>query len=56
MSDAESTVQPDPRERFRTLPEPVSFDDLTTTQQVQSAPDPLSGVDVETEFLIRHSE
>lgn len=56
MSEPESTVPSDPSERFRTLPEPVSFDDLTTIQEVQSPRDPLSSVDVETEFLIRHAE
>lgn len=39
---------------FRTLPEPVRIDDTVTTQVTHEAPNPTSGRDADTEWLLRY--
>jgi len=39
---------------FRTLPEPIRFEDMITTQAAREAPDPTLGRDADTEWLLRN--
>jgi hypothetical protein len=53
---AEGTAATKPRQLpdFTRLPARVPPDELTTTQDVDPAPDPYGGRDTETEFMLRH--
>lgn len=40
---------------YSSLPERVPPEQMVTTQEVEPAPDPRSGRDTETEFMLRHA-
>jgi hypothetical protein len=39
---------------FRRLPEPLRFEDMSTTQVAREAPDPTLGRDADNEWLLRN--
>jgi hypothetical protein len=45
--------EPEPRDRWKHLPEPVSLEDTRETYDVEPAPDPTAGRDTERDFMLR---
>lgn len=48
----------EPREEtspYRTLPEPVAYDDMVTSQDTDPVPDPQADRDTERDFMLRYA-
>ncbi|NAZ84559.1 heme biosynthesis protein HemY [Kineococcus indalonis] len=45
---------PDPRQRYRTLPEPVPLDRTIEGQRSRPVPDPAAGRDPDRDAVLRH--
>lgn len=48
-------VERTPTARWRTLPCPISSEEMCTSQDTASAPDPYGGRDPERDFLLRYA-
>ena len=55
QADSDKPDRPAPSARFKTLPERIRPEDMTSAQETEPPPDPTMGRDTEHDFLMRNA-